>query len=82
MYKGQVYPWLGAIGCQITGKTGVSVFNGYLSKKNQQRDCYATLVELETRYCRQESYISLGRYIHVTAIKSPALAADARITSE
>ncbi|HHC0797017.1 TPA: hypothetical protein ACOSEQ_004013, partial [Salmonella enterica] len=25
---------------------------------------------------------SLGRYIHVTAIKSPALAADARITYE
>ncbi|HEB0856893.1 TPA: tRNA uridine 5-oxyacetic acid(34) methyltransferase CmoM, partial [Citrobacter freundii] len=23
----------------------------------------------ETRYCRQEPYISLGRYIHVTARK-------------
>ena len=29
----------------------------------------AALLELETRYCRQEPYISLGRYIHVTALK-------------
>ena len=40
------------------------------------------LTEIETRYCRQEPYISLGRYIHVTAIKRPARAADARITYE
>ncbi|EHW9046738.1 hypothetical protein P8B69_004164 [Salmonella enterica] len=73
---------LEAIGWQITGKTGVRVFHDYLREKHQQRDCYETLVELETRYCRQEPYISLGRYIHVTAIKSPALAADARITYE
>ncbi|ENX2647520.1 tRNA uridine 5-oxyacetic acid(34) methyltransferase CmoM [Salmonella enterica] len=78
----QVYQWLEAIGWQITGKTGVRVFHDYLREKHQQRDCYETLVELETRYCRQEPYISLGRYIHVTAIKSPALAADARITYE
>ncbi len=34
------------------------------------------------RVIAAEPYISLGRYIHVTAIKSPALAADARITYE
>ena len=32
----------------------------------------AALLELETRYCRQEPYLSLGRYIHVTALKSQA----------
>ncbi|EPC9075110.1 tRNA uridine 5-oxyacetic acid(34) methyltransferase CmoM, partial [Escherichia coli] len=38
-------------------------------EKHQQRDCYEALLELETRYCRQEPYITLGRYIHVTARK-------------
>ena len=65
----EVYSWLNAIGWQITGKTGVRVFHDYLREKHQQRDCFDSLLELETQYCRQEPYISLGRYIHVTALK-------------
>lgn len=65
----QVYRWLEQIGWQITGKTGVRVFHDYLRVKQMQRDCFPALVELETRYCRQEPYINLGRYIHVTALK-------------
>lgn len=65
----QVYLWLEAVGWQIMGKTGVRVFHDYLREKHQQRDCYEALLELETRYCRQEPYITLGRYIHVTARK-------------
>lgn len=65
----QVYQWLEQIGWQISGKTGVRVFHDYLREKQQQRDCYEMLLELETRYCRQEPWISLGRYIHVTACK-------------
>ncbi|MFW0764992.1 tRNA uridine 5-oxyacetic acid(34) methyltransferase CmoM [Trabulsiella odontotermitis] len=65
----QVYDWLEETGWQITGKTGVRVFHDYLREKHQQRDCFDGLLELETRYCRQEPYISLGRYIHVTAMK-------------
>ena len=48
------------------------VFHDYLREKRQQHDSYAALLELETRYCRQEPYLSLGRYIHVTALKSQA----------
>ena len=65
----QVYGWLEEAGWQSTGTTGVRVFHDYLREKHQQRDCFAALLELETRYCRQEPYISLGRYIHVTALK-------------
>jgi S-adenosylmethionine-dependent methyltransferase len=65
----EVYGWLSEIGWQITGKTGVRVFHDYLRDKHQQRDCYAALLELETQHCRQEPFISLGRYIHVTALK-------------
>lgn len=75
----QVYGWLEEAGWQIVGKTGVRVFHDYLREKHQQQDCYAALLELETRYCRQEPYISLGRYIHVTACKPQE---DARITDE
>ncbi|WOZ75961.1 MULTISPECIES: tRNA uridine 5-oxyacetic acid(34) methyltransferase CmoM [Kosakonia] len=64
-----VYGWLEQIGWQVTGKTGVRVFHDYLREKHQQHDCFDALLELETRYCRQEPYISLGRYIHVTALK-------------
>jgi S-adenosylmethionine-dependent methyltransferase len=77
----QVYHWLEEIGWQIVGKTGVRVFHDYLREKRQQHDSFAALLELETRYCRQEPYISLGRYIHVTAL-SQAQAADARIKYE
>ncbi|WP_437888114.1 tRNA uridine 5-oxyacetic acid(34) methyltransferase CmoM [Phytobacter sp. V91] len=65
----EVYGWLSEIGWQITGKTGVRVFHDYLREKRKQHDCYAALLELETQYCRQEPWISLGRYIHVTALK-------------
>ena len=65
----QVYGWLEEIGWQINGKTGVRVFHDYLRDKHKQQDSYDILLELETRYCRQEPYISLGRYIHVTALK-------------
>ena len=65
----QVYGWLEEIGWQVTGKTGVRVFHDYLREKHKQRDCFDTLTELETRYCRQEPFVSLGRYIHVTAHK-------------
>ncbi|HBX7863773.1 TPA: tRNA uridine 5-oxyacetic acid(34) methyltransferase CmoM [Klebsiella pneumoniae] len=68
----QVYHWLEEIGWQIVSKTGVRVFHDYLREKRQQHDSYAALLALETRYCRQEPYLSLGRYIHVTALKSQA----------
>lgn len=66
-----VYRWLEQTGWHITGKTGVRVFHDYLREKQQQQSCFDSLVELETRYCRQEPWISLGRYIHVTARKPP-----------
>ncbi|HDG1710316.1 TPA: tRNA uridine 5-oxyacetic acid(34) methyltransferase CmoM [Kluyvera ascorbata] len=65
----QVYRWLEESGWQIDEKTGVRVFHDYLRDKQMQKNSFDILLELETRYCRQEPYISLGRYIHVTALK-------------
>ncbi|NHB87991.1 tRNA uridine 5-oxyacetic acid(34) methyltransferase CmoM [Photorhabdus tasmaniensis] len=68
----QVYQWLDELNMVITGKTGVRVFHDYLQSRQLQRENFPALLELEQRYCRQEPYISLGRYIHVMARK-PAL---------
>jgi len=74
-----VYRWLEDMGWRITGKTGVRVFHDYLREKHQQREKYDDLLALETRYCRQEPWVSLGRYIHVTALKPQV---DTRINDE
>ncbi|MCG8709047.1 tRNA uridine 5-oxyacetic acid(34) methyltransferase CmoM [Brenneria sp. 4F2] len=66
----QVYGWLDELGFSISGKTGVRVFHDYLQNKQQQSDNFAEILELEQRYCRQEPFVSLGRYIHVMAHKT------------
>ncbi|MCL2900001.1 tRNA uridine 5-oxyacetic acid(34) methyltransferase CmoM [Brenneria tiliae] len=66
----QVYGWLDEMGLAILGKTGVRVFHDYLQNKQQQNDNFAEILELEQRYCRQEPFVSLGRYIHVMAQKN------------
>ncbi|MBD1228789.1 tRNA uridine 5-oxyacetic acid(34) methyltransferase CmoM [Xenorhabdus griffiniae] len=65
----QVYQWLTELKMEITGKTGVRVFHDYLQSRQLQDTNFPALLELEQRYCRQEPYISLGRYIHVMARK-------------
>ncbi|NHB95216.1 tRNA uridine 5-oxyacetic acid(34) methyltransferase CmoM [Photorhabdus stackebrandtii] len=66
----QVYQWLDELNMVITGKTGVRVFHDYLQSRQLQSKNFPALLELEQRYCRQEPYIGLGRYIHVMARKS------------
>ena len=65
----RVYGWLEDIGLTISGKTGVRVFHDYLRDKTQQIEAFDDLLALEQRYCRQEPFVSLGRYIHVMAHK-------------
>lgn len=65
----QVYTWLEQMGMKISGKTGVRVFHDYLQNRQLQTQKFEELLALEQQYCRQEPYISLGRYIHVMAHK-------------
>ncbi|WP_406643389.1 tRNA uridine 5-oxyacetic acid(34) methyltransferase CmoM [Pectobacterium brasiliense] len=64
-----VYGWLDEMGLTISGKTGVRVFHDYLKNKQQQVEKFDDILEIEQRYCRQEPFVSLGRYIHVMAHK-------------
>lgn len=65
----QVYAWLEGMGMCIAGKTGVRVFHDYMQDKRQRVEAFDDVLALEQRYCRQEPFVSLGRYIHVVAHK-------------
>ncbi len=66
----QVYGWLTDMGMTLGGKSGVRVFHDYLQNKQQQQDDFPALLAMEQRYCRQEPFIGMGRYIHVMAHKT------------
>lgn len=65
-----VYQWLAEFDFRIVSKTGVRVFHDYLESRQLQNKDFPALLALEQRYCRQQPYIDLGRYIHVMAFKS------------
>jgi len=66
----QVITWLEAAGFQVYGKTGVRVFNDYLASKLPPEAKAERLLALEKRYCQQEPYWRLGRYILLHARKA------------
>ena len=65
----QVYQWLQTCGFSIERRAGIRVFHDYMHDKQLRIDEFDRVLAMETRYCRQEPFISLGRYIHVTARK-------------
>jgi len=65
----QVYDWIGRGGLRIIGKTGVRVIHDYMRHKQDQVEKFEDLLAMEQQYCRQEPFVSLGRYIHVMAQK-------------
>ncbi len=48
------------------------VIHDYMRHKQDQREKFDDLLAMELQYCRQEPFISLGRYIHVMAQNPPA----------
>lgn len=65
----QVYRWLEEAGFTLEGKAGIRVFHDYMRDKHKQTERFEEVLALEKRLCRQEPFLSLGRYIHVTARK-------------
>ncbi|MDR0807368.1 MAG: tRNA uridine 5-oxyacetic acid(34) methyltransferase CmoM [Enterobacteriaceae bacterium] len=70
----QVYDWLQDMKLSIISKSGVRVFHDYAQNKQQQQQDFVALLALELRYCQQEPFVSLGRYIHVIAQKQCPIA--------
>ncbi|ELR67565.1 S-adenosylmethionine-dependent methyltransferase [Photobacterium marinum] len=64
-----VYSWLTDAGFNILGKTGVRTFHDYMQSNMVGDYTFEQVLEMEQKLCRQEPYLSLGRYIHVYAQK-------------
>ncbi|WP_428775638.1 tRNA uridine 5-oxyacetic acid(34) methyltransferase CmoM [Vibrio sp.] len=66
----QVYQWISEEGFEICGKSGIRCFSDYIGNRQNMGDYqYQDVLALEQQLCRQEPYISMGRYIHVWAKK-------------
>lgn len=63
---------LKAQGLDIVSVAGIRIFNDYLRDKSPSDDDLEKVQALEWRYCHQEPYWRLGRYIHVIARKPSA----------
>ena len=67
-----VYQWIEDAGFDIHGKSGIRSFSDYIGNMEYMGDYdFEDVLALEKQLCRQEPYLSLGRYIHVWA-KKPA----------
>lgn len=66
----EVYRWIEEAGFSIKGKSGIRSFHDYIGNMEYMGDYeFDDLMALERKLCRQEPYLSLGRYIHVWAQK-------------
>lgn len=61
--------WLEQNGYTIKVQTGIRVFHDYMSKEAVSNSEISELLELEYRYCRESTFMNMGRYIHVLAEK-------------
>ncbi|CAH0525591.1 tRNA uridine 5-oxyacetic acid(34) methyltransferase CmoM [Vibrio hippocampi] len=65
-----VYKWIEESGFTIQGKSGIRSFSDYIGNRQYMGDYSAEdVLKLEQMLCRQEPYLSMGRYIHVWAVK-------------
>ncbi len=65
-----VYQWIEDAGFEICGKSGIRCFADYIGNVQHMGDYqFEDVLALEQRLCREEPYLSLGRYIHVWAKK-------------
>ncbi|CZF82140.1 tRNA uridine 5-oxyacetic acid(34) methyltransferase CmoM [Grimontia marina] len=62
-----VYTWIEEAGFNILGKSGVRTFHDYMKDTRTGEFTFEQVVAMEQKLCRQEPFISLGRYIHVYA---------------
>ncbi|HWV15996.1 MAG TPA: methyltransferase domain-containing protein [Cellvibrio sp.] len=67
--------WLADLPLSILGRSGIRVFHDYIfDHENREREP-ETVIALELQYSLQEPFLSLGRYIHILAVKRWELAA-------
>ncbi|MGX9418343.1 tRNA uridine 5-oxyacetic acid(34) methyltransferase CmoM [Vibrio sp. RC27] len=66
-----VYRWIEDSDCQVVGKSGIRCFSDYIGNQQHMGEYTSEdVLNLERRLCREEPYLSMGRYIHVWARKN------------
>jgi len=61
--------WLESQGFTIENITGIRVFHDYIEKEVLQASSMEELLALEYEYCREPTYRTMGRYVHILARK-------------
>ncbi len=62
--------WLAAHGFEAIRHTGIRVFYDYLHEDAASTTDMDEMKELELRYCREETFRNMGRYVHLLARRS------------
>ena len=76
-----VYQCLTEAGFDIMGKTGVRTFHDYMQHDRMGDYSFEQVLDMEQKLCRQEPFLSLGRYIHVYARKPHTGLTSALVTN-
>jgi len=63
----QIKAWLESHGFEIEVITGIRVFHDYLEPEVLEQTEMEAMLSLEYRYCRDEVYRMMGRYVHILA---------------
>lgn len=58
-----------SLGFTVKDKAGIRCFHDYMRDISHQDSKYQELLSLERQYCRQEPYMWLGKYFHLTLVK-------------
>jgi len=64
--------WLQSHGFAITAHTGIRVFHDYMEEEARAGSDMQELRLLERKYCREETFRNMGRYVHLLARKKGA----------
>ncbi|PID44731.1 MAG: tRNA uridine 5-oxyacetic acid(34) methyltransferase CmoM [Proteobacteria bacterium] len=63
----EVYRCLNDHGMSIKSRAGIRVFSDYLSREVSDARSLEDTLELEKKFCHQEPWVSIARYIHLVA---------------
>ncbi len=62
--------WLASLPLKLLSRSGIRVFHDYIfDAENREREP-ENIIALELQYSKQEPFLSLGRYIHILAVKA------------
>ena len=62
--------WLARLPLKLLSRSGIRVFHDYIFDKEDREREPENIIALELQYSKEEPFLSLGRYIHILAVKT------------